>query len=106
MLNSTPKLEEIPVDLSDLLPDTQLAIQIYRMLPDLWAGMTGHYLGKELSSLKIMFDIWEIEDKPLQGYILYTIKILDMEMSEIISSKIKNQTDAATNKPSIKRGKK
>lgn len=105
-MGSTPKLEEIPVDLSDLFPDTQLAIQIYRMLPDLWAGMTGHYLGKELSSLKIMFDIWHIEDSNLQSYILYTIKILDVEMSEIISAKIKNQTDAATNKPSIKRGKK
>ena len=91
--------------MEDLLLETQTAVNIYRMLPDMWAGMTGHYLGKELSSLKIMFDIWEIEDKHLQNYILYAIKILDMEMSEIVSAKIKNQTESASNKPSIKRGK-
>lgn len=45
---------------SDLPHNCQLALFIYNILPDVWDGMSGTWLGKNYSSIEFFFDIYEI----------------------------------------------
>lgn len=102
-MGTEPLEEEMPIDENDLTYESNLALQVYRYLPDIWAGMSGHYLGKDLASLNILFDIFSIDCKELKKYILLIIKILDIEVSNMVSEKIKNETKSVTNKARTKR---
>jgi len=41
----------------------QQAFLIHGLLPDRWEGMSGHYMGKDMSALGSLLDIYEILDK-------------------------------------------
>ena len=43
--------------------EVQLAFFIYSLLQDTWDGMSGMYMGKNMSGLGELLDIYEIEDK-------------------------------------------
>jgi hypothetical protein len=58
-----PDPEEIPVDISDLSYDCQIALTIFRALPDKIEGMAGAYLGKDYSGLGTLLDVYEVVDK-------------------------------------------
>ena len=50
----------------DMFPyEVQMAFFIYSLLQDTWDGMNGMYMGKNLSGLATLLDIYEIEDKKL-----------------------------------------
>lgn len=104
-MGTEPLEEEIPADEEDLADESRLALQIFRYLPDTWSSMSGHYLGKELTSLNVIFSIFDIKDKHLKRFILLVVKLLDMEVSEIVSSRIKNEAEASKAKAGGKRGR-
>jgi hypothetical protein len=53
MMNSEPLESEIPVSREDLTLETQEVFSIYDKLPARWEGMSGTYLGKDLSLLPV-----------------------------------------------------
>jgi hypothetical protein len=61
------------------------------MMPDRWDGMSGFYLGKDWSSLTVLFDTYEIEDKQT---ILFFVKVIEGEHSSVINEEVKRKQDA------------
>jgi hypothetical protein len=63
-LGNEPIQEEIPADFSDFPYEVQEAINIFTILPDVWEGMSGTYMGKNYSILPYLFDeIFEVSNK-------------------------------------------
>lgn len=54
MLGTTPLEEEIPLELNDFPELVQEALHIYSYLQDVWEGMSGTYMGKDLSILPML----------------------------------------------------
>jgi hypothetical protein len=58
-----PRDEEIPLDLSSLSYDSQIAMILFNLLSDRIEGMSGTWLGKEFSSLETFMNIYEVENR-------------------------------------------
>lgn len=94
LLGSEPIESEIPVDRGDLNIDTQLAFSIYDKLQANWEGMSGHYLGKDLSLIPVLLKHYDY-DKALQGYIWEIIPIIDSIVANDVAEKIKRRSKSA-----------
>lgn len=78
MMGYEPNDKDIPVEIDDFPPEVQTAFEIYQLLQDHWEGMSGTYMGKNLTGIKDVFDIFEVEvvdRKP----ILELINLIDRE---------------------------
>ena len=94
LLGNTPIESEIPIDREDLNMDTQLAFYIYDKLQANWEGMSGHYLGKDLSLLPILLSHYDF-DNALKSYVWEIIPIIDNIVASDISEKIKRRNKSA-----------
>jgi len=99
-LGEEPDLSKMPPSDSDFPLEVQLAFFIHSVMPDRWEGMSGHYLGKDWSSLEALLNIHEVEDKKT---CVYFLKIIESYNSESINRQIKQKQDAT--KRSGKAGK-
>lgn len=96
-----PALSEFPLDMQE-------AFFIYEKLKNTYDSMNGIYLGKDLSYLSTVFDIYEIEDRRL---ILDLILLIDSVYTEHSIKKAKQDQkrkdrSTAGPTPNIKYGKK
>lgn len=74
-LGSEPIDSEIPADFSDFPYIVQTAIQIHNIIPGIWDGMSGSYMGKDYSILPYLFDeIYKVENKQLMMRFILTIE--------------------------------
>ena len=48
--------------MADYPTEVREAFDLHRLLADRWDGMSGYYMGKDLSSLGSLISIYEIED--------------------------------------------
>lgn len=90
-MGAEPKEEEIPPDSSDFLSDTLTVFEINGHLRDIWDGMSGSYMGKDFSTLPILFDIYEITNKDNQLLYLRLLNIIISENINIVGQKIKQE---------------
>lgn len=88
MLNTEPKLEEIPVEREDLFIETQEVLFYFDKLPAQWEGFSGQYMGKDLSLLPILFKEFKV-DKYIRRYCWEIIPIIDNFIAEDVADKIK-----------------
>jgi len=58
-----PDLDEMPPTIEDYPSEVQVAFLLHNLLPDRWDGMSGSYMGKDYSSLALLLDTWEVENK-------------------------------------------
>jgi len=82
MLQTEPIDSEIPIEISDLPYEAQIAYSIYITLNDSWESMSGAYLGKQLQGINDVMDIMEVEDKKST---LEHIQLFDACRKEYIS---------------------
>ena len=52
----------MPLEVSDLPSEVQVAFFIFAFLEDNWEGMSGTYLGKHWSNVEYFFNLYNIED--------------------------------------------
>jgi hypothetical protein len=79
-LGNEPIPEEIPVEYEDFSYEVQEAIQIFTILPDVWEGMSGSYLGKNYSILPYLMDsIFEVANKQHTMQLLLVIGKIVMD---------------------------
>lgn len=74
----------VPKDLSDLPLSFQTYIAVFSYLPDRYEGMSATYLGKDLSPLGTLLDIFEVTDRVLA---LQVISRLDKIRSDTLAQK-------------------
>lgn len=96
LLNTEPKTEELPVEREDLSLETQEVLHLYDKLQANWEGMSGHYLGKDLTLLPVLFKEYNI-DKPTRLYCWEIIPYIDSLIAEDIADKIKAQAKRGAN---------
>ena len=53
----------MPPEIGDFPLEVQQAFLVHSVLPDNWDGMSGAYMGKDLSALGEVLNIYDIEDK-------------------------------------------
>lgn len=95
MMGSTPIEEEIPVDINDFELEVQIALEIYNMLPDIWEGMSGSYLGKNFAAIESIFNSFEIPKDDRLVY-LKVLSLIDNIRASDISKKQKAKEKTAT----------
>jgi len=84
----------IEVDWSELDKDEgenwpilfQQAFSVWNCLTDQWDGMSGSYFGKQMSGIKDIMDIFEIDE---QREVLKLVKIIDGKYSKEVNKKDK-----------------
>ena len=80
----------------DMFPyEVQMAFFIYSLLQDTWEGMNGMYMGKNLSGLATLLNIYEVEDKKSTVYFL---TMIDRERMTSINEEVKRKQDAERRK--------
>lgn len=80
----------------DLYPyEVQLAFFIYSLLQDTWDGMSGMYMGKNMSGLGELLDIYEIEDKKT---VVFFMKHIDQQRGDAINEEVQRKQKQATRK--------
>jgi hypothetical protein len=60
MLGNEPLEAEIPVEFEDFPLEVQESFKIYTSLQDNWDYMGGNYIGKNLSGLRDILEIYEV----------------------------------------------
>lgn len=86
-LGTEPNESEIPVEIEDFPNIVQQAFLIYESLQDSWEGMSGNYLGKNISNLQYIFDLYSVEQED-RLMVFKIISLLDSIRSDIIAKKI------------------
>lgn len=89
MLGGEPIESEIPTERSDLFLETQEVFNLYDCLPDRWDSMNGIYMGKDMSVLPALFQVFDVE-KPDQYYAFSIIPVIDNFVAQDISRKQKS----------------
>jgi len=74
---------KLPIERSDLLLETQEVFHYYDLLQANWEGMSGSYMGKDLSLLPALFDQYEVEGN-VQRYAWEIIPYIDYHVAEDI----------------------
>lgn len=62
-MGTEPDPEEIPPEMEDFPFEVQEAFDVYYRLPDMWDGMSGTYLGKDIGPLEMLFDLFNVSDR-------------------------------------------
>ena len=79
-LGNEPIPEEIPLEYGDFPVLVQESMQIFSILPDVWDGMSGTYMGKNYSILPYLMDtIFEVSDKQQTMQIILIIGSIVMK---------------------------
>jgi len=80
---------DVPIDMTDLPYESQVAIHIFNLLGDRMYPEIG-YIGKDYTNLNQLIQIYEIEDKEL---LMETLHLLDSRAIKISADSIKKQYD-------------
>jgi hypothetical protein len=62
-IGAEPNEAEIPIDFNDFPEDVHLAFSLYSKIPDRWEGMSGTYMGKDMSCAEFIMTTLGTEDK-------------------------------------------
>ena len=87
-LGEEPDPEKMPPDIGDFPLEVQQAFIVHSLLPDRWEGMSGAYMGKDLSALGEIFNIYDIEDKRT---VLYFLSYIIRVHSEFINQEVQRK---------------
>ena len=78
----------MPPDIGSFPLEVQQAFLVHSILPDRWDGMSGAYMGKDLSALGEVLSIYDIEDKRT---VLYFLSYIIRQNSEFINEEVKRK---------------
>lgn len=90
LMGSEPKEKDIPVEFSDFPPEVQTAFSVYNLLQDNWESMSGTYLGKNLTGITELLNLFDISDRE-RIYYISIIRKIDNVRQTIFSKKQKQE---------------
>ena len=89
IMGQDPNPAQIPLDFDDFPANIQELFGIVNMMPDNWDGMSGSYLGKDLSLIPYLFDLYEVEDQKMS---LYIVNLIISENTRIYNEKLNRES--------------
>lgn len=92
-----PDPNKMPVDVSELPLEVQLAFLLMSYLSDKWDGMSGSYLGKDWSSLEYLFKLYEVENQKEVFKFMKIIEAFQVEVSIEKAKKDRKKLEAGGN---------
>lgn len=100
-LGSEPIESEIPVELSDFPDMVQTCLVIYSKLADTWDMGVGKFNGKDYSLVFKFFELYDVETKDQQIFMLDMMQVADSVRMQISADKVKAElsTNNSTKKP-------
>ena len=90
----------MPPELRDFPFEVQQAFLIHSVLLDQWDGMSGMYMGKDMSPLGTLLDVYEVEDKRT---VVYFLSYIIQTNSSNINEKTAERQKTAQRQAKIKR---
>lgn len=96
-MGSEPIEEEIPIEYDDFSVQGQEAIDLFNLLPDKWEGMSGSYLGKDITNIDIFFKLIGLEESE-QLLIFLLFSAINNENIEQTNKKISQEMKSSNNK--------
>lgn len=79
-MGTEPLEEEVPIDFGDFPFVVQQVIQIFTILPAVYEGMSGTYMGVNYSILPYLFEeVFQVDDKQLAMKLLLIIANIIMQ---------------------------
>lgn len=87
-MGSDPVDDEIPRIYDDFTSQSQDAIDVFNLLQDKWDGASGTYLGKDLSTIDLVFRLLGIQDNSEQLLIFTLLNALIGEHTEEVNRKM------------------
>jgi hypothetical protein len=97
VLGTSPVEDEVPVEFDDFPPEVQNAFELYQVLQDVWEGMSGTYMGKNMSGINDLFTIYHVPQDE-KRFILELIALIDSERVRQLSEKRKQEESSKSSK--------
>jgi hypothetical protein len=98
LMNTAPVEEDVPVEFDDFPVEVQSAFELYQVLQDVWEGMSGTYMGKNMAGINDLFNIYQIPQDE-KRFVLELIALIDSERMKVLSLK-REQEERLKNKKS------
>ena len=89
----------MPVDRSNFPLEVQEAFMLHDLLSDRWEGMSGAYLGKDMSALQTYIDVFDITNHKQS---LWFLKHIEHYNSQLINEKQKKRRKAQEQKAKLR----
>ena len=93
-LGTKPEDGDIPTDFSELKKQSQLALSLFEYCTDKWDTMNGSYLGKDLSNIKFLLELLDI-DKNEWLQVIELLNVIINIRIDSVNKKIKNRAKMA-----------
>lgn len=88
-MGTDPNNGDIPIEYDDITNQSQLALYIFEMLPDMWDTMNGGYLGKNLNNIEFILNMlvnnkssWLVIIQLLQYIISMRVENINKKMKQ------------------------
>ena len=104
-IGEEPVEDQIPIEITDFLIETQNFIQIYNLLPSRWDGFSGAYMGKDMTNISALFDCFGIEGEDLKLIAFVVFSHLDNINTQRVNKKIEEKSRSGSKKGSSSRSK-
>jgi len=96
-LGNPPVESQIPVEFDDFPVEVQTSFELYQVLQDVWEGMSGTYMGKNMSGIDDLFNIYQVPQDE-KRFILELIALIDSERMKQLSDKRKQEEAVKSSK--------
>lgn len=92
----------MPLDASDFPVEVQVAFFVFGLLPDVWEGMSGSYMGKNWASIDYIFSLYEIQEPKT---VFYFAKMYEAVLITYRAEQAEKKREAEERKSSAGGGK-
>lgn len=92
----------MPLDLSELPEEVQVAFFMFGLLPDHYEGMSGTYMGKYWDGIEYYFKMYEVQEPKV---ILYLMKMYEVALVNYKAEKAEQKRKAEERKSKASGGK-
>jgi hypothetical protein len=96
-LGNPPVESQIPIEFEDFPAEIQQSFELYQVLQDVWEGMSGTYMGKNMSGIDDLLNIYQIPQDE-KRFILELIALIDSERMKQMSEKRKQEESLKSSK--------
>lgn len=97
MMGEEPTEEGSPLEFDDFPVEVQNAFELYQVLQDVWEGMSGTYMGKNMSGVDDLFNIYQVPQEE-KRFVLELIALIDSERMKTLSEKRKQEDSLKSSK--------